>query len=215
FKNSNLSTILTDMQKLKEWILSFGFWSYFVFVILQFLQVTFLPLPSSLTTLTGVVIFGPFYTFLLSTLSIMLGSIFAYLLGKTFGIKFLNLIFGKQRSASFQNKLKNSNIIFFFMMLFPMFPDDLLCMLAGVMNMNFKFFLITNLITRPVGLFCLCFIGAGYIIPFHSWGIWVWALIAIVFLCLIVVFFNKKSKIRRIFNDKVFVFNKKTNNKLG
>ena len=93
FKNSNLSTILTDMQKLKEWILSFGFWSYFVFVILQFLQVTFLPLPSSLTTLTGVVIFGPFYTFLLSTLSIMLGSIFAYLLGKTFGIKFLNLIF--------------------------------------------------------------------------------------------------------------------------
>lgn len=209
FKKSNFADIIGDVQKLKSWILSFGFWSYFIFVLLQFLQVTFLPLPASLTTLTGVVIFGPFYTFLLSTLSIILGSIFAYQLGKIFGIKFLNFIFGKQKTQNFQQKIKSGNIIFFFMMLFPMFPDDLLCMLAGVVNMNFKYFIITNLITRPVGIFCLCFLGSGYIIPFNSWGIWIWILILIVATTLLIIYFKNKSKIKNFINQKVILLSKK------
>lgn len=206
-KNSSFAKIFKDVKKLKEWILAWGFWSYLIFVILQFLQVSFLPLPASLTTLAGVIIFGPFYTFLLSTLSIILGSIFAYFLGKFFGVKLLNWIFGKDKTETFQRKLSKGNILFFLMMLFPLFPDDLLCMMAGTINMNFKYFLITNLITRPVGLFCLCFFGGGYIIPFKGWGLWVWAFILISLTAFLIYYFKNKQKIDDFFNKKLLQIN--------
>ena len=85
------------------------------------------------------------------------------------------------------------------MMLFPFFPDDILCMLAGVINMDFKFYLLTNLITRPIGIFCLCFLGSGVIIPYHSWGLIVWAIIAIVLTLVIFLLFKNKSKVETFF----------------
>lgn len=149
----------SNVQELKRIILSAGFFSYFVFVALQFLQVTVLPLPSSLTTIVGVILFGPFVAFGLSLLAILLGSLFAYYLGKTFGIRMLNWAIGEKKTLQMQNLSKKGNILFFFMMLFPLFPDDILCIWAGVSNMNFRFFLVTNLITRTIGIFCLCFLG--------------------------------------------------------
>lgn len=213
-KNSSFAKIFNDVQLVKDWILAWGFWSYIIFVLLQFLQVTFLPLPASLTTLAGVIIFGPLYTFLLSTLSIILGSIFAFFLGRFFGIKLLNWIFGKQKTLEFQQKLKRGNIVFFLMMLFPLFPDDLLCMMAGTIDMNFKYFLATNLITRPIGIFCLCFFGGGYIIPFHGWGLWVWAIILIFVATFLIIYFKNKKKIENYFYTKFNFIKNQTSEKV-
>jgi len=190
-----------NMQELKKIILSAGFWSYCVFTVLQFLQVTILPLPAMVTTIVGVIIFGPFIAFILSCLAIILGSIFAFYLGKGLGIKLLYWAIGKDKTTLMQQKMERGKFLFFLMMLFPLFPDDILCMLAGVMNMDFKFFLITNLITRPVGLFCICFISTGIIIPFHSWGLIVWAVIFIVLLTLFICSIKFKDKIESIINS--------------
>ena len=149
------------MQELKQLILNCGFLSYAVFVIVQFLQVIILPIPAFLVTIVGVILFGPFISFLLSLLAILLGSIVAYFLGKIIGIKLLIWAIGQQKTNLLQEKLKKGKYVYFLMMLFPFFPDDILCMLAGVINMDFKFFLYTNLITRTIGIFSLCFIGGG------------------------------------------------------
>ena len=101
----------SNVQELKQIILSAGFWSYSVFVILQFLQVTVLPLPASVTTIVGVIIFGPFITFILSTLAIILGSLLAFILGKKFGTKLLYWIFGKDKTISFQQKMSDFSLI--------------------------------------------------------------------------------------------------------
>ena len=148
-----------NVQELKKIILSGGFWSYFIFALLQYLQVTILPLPASVTTLVGVILFGPIVAFLISLFSILLGSITAYLLGKTLGIKLLIWAVGETKTTQIQQLFQKGKIIFFLMMLFPFFPDDLLCMFAGVSNMHFKQFLYINLITRTIGIFCLCFLG--------------------------------------------------------
>lgn len=148
-----------NVQELKKIILSAGFWSYSIFTLIQFLQVTILPIPAMVTTIVGVILFGPIIAFFLSLLAILLGSICAYFLGKQIGIKLLIWAVGEQKTITLQNKLKKGKYVFFLMMLFPFFPDDILCMLAGVINMDFKFFLYTNLITRTIGIFCLCFLG--------------------------------------------------------
>lgn len=158
-KTTGLLGKFNNVQELKKIILSGGFWSYFIFALLQYLQVTVLPLPASVTTLVGVILFGPYIAFFISLLSILLGSITAYILGKSIGIKLLIWAVGKEKTKQVQQLFSKGKFIFFLMMLFPLFPDDLLCMFAGVSNMDFKFFIYTNIITRCVGIFCLCFFG--------------------------------------------------------
>lgn len=161
FKETGWLGKFNNVQELKQLILNCGFLSYAVFVIVQFLQVIILPIPAFLVTIVGVILFGPFISFLLSLLAILLGSIVAYFLGKIIGIKLLIWAIGQQKTNLLQEKLKKGKYVYFLMMLFPFFPDDILCMLAGVINMDFKFFLYTNLITRTIGIFSLCFIGGG------------------------------------------------------
>ena len=196
--------IFGNLQDVKNFIKSTGFWSYSVFAILQFLQVTLLPLPASVTTIAGVIIFGPFVAFLISTLAVILGSVFAYACGKFFGEKFLTKFVKKQKIEKNKELFKKGNFIFFIMMLFPFFPDDILCLIAGFANMDFKFFITTNLITRPIGFFCLCFLGSGKIIPFNSWGIWVWLIIFSLLLVMYLVYIKNKEKIKNFIKSKFF-----------
>ena len=95
------------------------------------------------------------------------------------------------------------------MMLFPFFPDDILCIVAGVTNMSNKFFIITNLITRPVSVFCTCFIGSGYLIPFKGWGIYVW----ILFVILLILVFLLSTKYQKNIEDFILKIDKKLKRK--
>jgi len=160
-KDTGVIGKFSNVSELKEIILSAGVLSYALFALLQFLQVTFIPLPASVTTIVGVILFGPIKAFAISLFSILCGSFVAYFLGRVFGKKVLPWAIGDDKSEEVSTLLAKGKIPFFFMMLFPFFPDDLLCLLAGVSKMDFKFFLITNIITRSIGLFCLCFISGG------------------------------------------------------
>lgn len=158
-KNTGWIGTFSNVAELKNIISSAGFWSYAVFAVIQFLQVSVIPMPASVSTIVGVVCFGPWVAFGISLLSILLGSVVAYLLGKTFGSKIIFWIVGQEKGAEFCKLLLKGKWAFFVMMLLPLFPDDILCLVAGACGMDFKFFLATNIITRVVGIFCLCFLG--------------------------------------------------------
>jgi len=201
-KYTGLLDKFNSLEDVKEFILSGGKLSIFIFIIIQFLQVTFLPIPAFLTTVAGALIFGPWTTFFVSLISIMLGSIFAFFLGRKFGKKLLCWIAGKEDAEKWTKKLTNGKYIFFLMMLFPIFPDDILCMAAGVTNMSFDFFFFTNLITRPIGIICTCFLGSGTLIPFSGYGLIVWPIL-ILLLIISFVFSVKYRKKNEEFVDKL------------
>ena len=156
---TELGKHLDSIESLRDFISTKGVWSYTIFWLLQFLQVTFLPIPSMVTTVAGVLLFGPFVTFVLSYLAIVLGSILAFLIGKKFGSKIIVWSIGEVASIKWQERLNRGQFLFFLMMLFPFFPDDLLCMVAGANKMENKFFVSTIAITMFVGLFFICFYG--------------------------------------------------------
>ena len=53
--------------------------------------------------------------------------------------------------------------------LFPFFPDDLLCILAGLTDISWKRFLVLVVLTRPWGLLAACGVGSSTLsIP--PWG---------------------------------------------
>ena len=159
FKNTGWIGKFSNVAELKVILSSAGFWSYAVFAVMQFLQVSIIPMPASVSTIVGVICFGPWIAFGISLLAIFLGSIVAYIFGRVFGSKIIYWIVGKERGEEFCKLLLRGKWAFFVMMLLPLFPDDILCLVAGACGMNFRFFLVTNLITRTIGIFCLCFLG--------------------------------------------------------
>lgn len=170
---------INSTQKIKKLILSMGFWGRFTFVAIQFLQVTILPIPSTISTLAGLMIYGPLQTSLLSLSGILFGSIFAFWLGRTFGRKLIIFMVGKETCQKWQKFLNEAKFSFVIMMLLPIFPDDILCLVAGITDMSWSFFTITNLISRPIGIFLTCYLGSGKIIPFD--GLWLifWFIFAV------------------------------------
>ncbi len=197
---------LNSVDKLRNFILDLGFWGRITFVFLQFLQVTFVPIPSTILTIAGSIIYGPLQGGLLSLSGILLGSVLAFFLGRTFGRKLVAFMVGEESCQKWVKFLSKARYTFFFMMLLPMFPDDVLCLVAGITNMSWAFFVLTNLITRPIGIFITSYLGSGEIIPYYGWGLIVWGiiLVAVGVLMWLVTKYDK-----RIENFFVKIFKKK------
>ncbi len=196
---------ISNPENIKTVILKTGIWGYFTFFVIQFIQVTFIPIPAVVTTIAGTMVFGPWHTLWISLCSVLLASIFAFWLGRKFGKKVVYWIVGKKETEKYEKTLKKGKYVFFLMMLFPGFPDDILCMLAGMTAMSFKYFLTTNLITRPITISAIVFFGSGMIIPFSDWGIYVWILLGIL---MAIAFYISVKKQQEVENFLIKLSNK-------
>lgn len=170
---------IDSAEELKEIILKGGAYSYLIFFVIQFLQVCLVPIPAIITTLAGTMVFGPWITSLISIIAVISASVFSFFLGKKIGRKLVVWVAGEEETKKWEEKINRGKYVFFLMMLFPFFPDDILCLVAGATGMTYKFFIITNIITRPIGIISTCFLGSGQLIPFSGWGIPVWIVLII------------------------------------
>ena len=57
------------------------------------------------------------------------------------------------------------------MFLLPMFPDDILCSIAGIMPITYSVFIFMQLITRFTSIGGTLLFMSGEIIPYHGWGL--------------------------------------------
>ena len=194
---------LNSVSMFKSFILSLGFYGRSAFVLFQFLQVTFIPIPSPILIIAGSIIYGPFQAGLLSLAGILLGSAFAFFLGKIFGQKIVRFMVGKEAQKKWTKFLNNCKFSFVLMMLLPCFPDDILCLVAGLTDMSWTFFMVTQFITRPIGIFSVSIFSSGNLIPYHGWGLIVWAVIFILAFLLIYLS-NKYSQNIESFLKRIF-----------
>ena len=100
---------------------------------------------------------------------------------------------GKENANKYANMLNvKGKWIFVLMLLFPFFPDDTLCLVAGTTKMSWKFFVLSVLLARPLTIAFTSFFGSGEIIPFSGWGLPVWAGIFVA--CIVLIFIANKVK---------------------
>ncbi|MBQ7880954.1 MAG: TVP38/TMEM64 family protein [Clostridia bacterium] len=190
---------ITSFEDLRQLILSFGGWGIFTYIVINLLQCVVIPVPTTLTVLVGTAIYGPFIAFLYATIGVILGSSIAFLIGRYCSRPVINWIFGKSKVEKYQNILnKRAELILFLTLTLPFFPDDLICMMAGVSDIKYYKFLLISIFARGVGLATISFFGSGKIIPFSGWGITVWAVIAIVVIAILVVAIKKRDKIKQL-----------------
>ncbi|MDE5721386.1 MAG: VTT domain-containing protein [Clostridia bacterium] len=210
-KFANLNAYPTDGEKidrLTEIIKGTGSWGMAVYVLIQVLQVVILPLPAAICYIPGSRIWGALTATLLASLGVLIGSVIAYFIGRLFGKKVVIWIAGKETTEKYAGYIAGKGkFIFVLMQILPFFPDDILCMVAGLTSMNFPFFFLTMLFVRPVVISVYCYLGNGTLIPFSGWGIPVWIAIFAVCITLAVLSFKYQEKIEKWLVSK-FVRNK-------
>ena len=186
---------LTNISKeeLQSFIYSTGAVAPLIYILITFLQVIIIPIPSAVTILVGCYLFGTVLSFIYSYIGLMLGSLVAYYLGKIAGKPFINwLSGGKEQTELWVSKLHGKeNILLFFMFLFPMFPDDILCAIAGILPITTRSFIFMLIITRATTIGSTLLFMTGEIIPFNGWGITI--IILAVILCFLVFIYCFKN----------------------
>lgn len=166
---------LTELsrEQLADYIKSFGVIGPIVFIVVTFLQVTFIPLPGAVTILAGNYVFGAFWSFVYSYIGMLLGSAFAFFLGRKIGRPFVNWVAGDAKKVDdWLKKLKGrENVLLFFMFFLPLFPDDVLCAIAGILPISWIGFFLMQVVTRLTSIGGTLLFMSGEVIPYEGWGL--------------------------------------------
>ncbi len=180
----------------REFISEFEEYAALVFIFVQFLQVVMLPVPSFILISAGVLLFGPLKCVLFSFLGIYAGTLISFCIGKRYGIKFVRWLVGQEKVDKLLLVLsKNNKALLACMFVFPFFPDDLLCFVAGVSHMNFKEFVIITFIARAISVFFSSYSINNSLIPYNTWwGILIWVLIFVLGVSIVILTSRKLNK---------------------
>lgn len=176
---TGIITKINSIDALRDYIAGFGNMAVFLFILFCFLQVVVLPVPGSIAVAAGVALFGPLKCAIFSFIGIVTGSIVAFAIGRWVGYKAVKWIVGKEVLDKWLQKLKNKDyLILSIMFLLPMFPDDILCFVAGLSSMTWGYFLVMIVVTRAISVASTSF--SFGLIPFNTWwGILIWIVIAV------------------------------------
>ncbi len=193
-----------SVEDFRKYIASFNGWAVFIFILLQFLQVVALPIPAFVTVGAGVLLFGPFLGSIYSCIGIISGSIVAFLIGRILGKKVAIWLVGKEGLEKGLKTIKGKDkIILTFMFLFPFFPDDVLCFVAGISTISPIFFIIMIFVTRIISVFCSSYSMNNSIIPYDTWwGILIWIIFLSFTVVLTILIYKKGDKIESFFRNK-------------
>ncbi len=139
--------------------------------------------------------------FLLSYAGILVSSTMLYITGRLGGYKLCEIILGKEDCEKSLSLLKNRGTIYFpIMMLFPIFPDDALVMIAGTTKMKLSWFIPSIVLCRGVGAATIIF-GMN-IIPFETFVLYDWLIFLTVVFFWVKEIFKLASKLDKYFDKK-------------
>ena len=181
---------------------------YLVIWAIVFIQVTIIPVPMWVVINAAVVIpainlslkvFDGWLFILIVLSATIVGVIIAYIIGNKFGVRAIKWCAGDENDfnkwSEFVNK--KGKIWYALSVLLPVFPDDILCFVAGALKFNFAYFLIVNIFFRFIGIVAMLltlstlhsFNNSGFPFSVVLWGV---LLIACVIACVVIK--NKVAK---------------------
>ena len=146
--------LLTSPELLVDRIKSYGIIGPIIFLFIQIVQVVFPVIPGGASCLAGTLAFGPIEGFIYNYIGLTLGSVFAYMLSRNFGLPLIKKLFKEETINKYLKyiRTKKFETVFFWGILLPGAPDDLLCYIAGISNLTFRKFLIIILLGKPLTL---------------------------------------------------------------
>lgn len=196
---------ITSIDGLRETITKCGAWGWIVFIVLFVACSTllcFVPGTSATFIAVAIVLFGALKAFIICTISVFIASSLMFVLGNTVGERAAIKLVGKASLEKAQNLLDmKSKMLLPLMFLFPVFPDDALCMVAGMTKMKYWYFAIIVAIFRTIGIATICFLGSGFI-NWASLSLVDWFVLINVVVFDIVLIFKYQDKLEKFILKK-------------
>lgn len=157
-------------EKMGEYIARCAPWSHLAYFGVQLLSVVIAPIPSNITAAAGAYLLGLWPAFLLTWGAVSLGSAVVFALARALGQEFAEKLAGEKLPEKYLDLIRRKRDTFLLLaFLFPFFPDDLLCILAGLTDISFRRFFLLAVLARPWGLLTACAVGSSTLyIP--AWG---------------------------------------------
>ncbi len=164
----------TSIPALRAYIDRSAPYSHLTFFVVQLLSVVLAPIPSNLTAAAGGLLFGTWPAFFLTYGAVMAGSLLVFWLARTLGRDFVDRVVSRKLAEKYQKVIREKTTVFLALaFLLPYFPDDMLCILAGLTPITFGRFALLALFTRPWGLLFASALGGS------SLSIPLWAMVLI------------------------------------
>ncbi len=201
-QKTNFFEVVGSATLLESYLEKTGALMPIFYILLQYLQVVILPIPSIVSTVAGVALFGALKATAFSFIGIVLGSLSAFFIGRKLGFKAAVWLVGEEILRKWQRKLKGKDEIFLSLMfLLPLFPDDILCFLAGLSTMSNGYFIALILISRFFAIACTCY--SVDFIPLNTWwGIAVWGAFILAIALTFVSVYRNLGKIQKFFSRR-------------
>lgn len=155
---------LSSFEAMKRYIEHSAPYGQLFFFFIQLLSVILAPIPSNVTALAGAVLFGLWQSFFLTYGAVILGSFIMFCLARVLGRPFTDQLVSRKISEKYLDTIRSKQDVFLLLVfLLPFFPDDIICILAGLTSIHPLRFLIIALIARPWGLFIASAVGSATI----------------------------------------------------
>ena len=121
----------------------------FIYFLISFIQPIMLPTPEALAIVAASQKFGSFKAFIVGYLGIILGATFIYIISYYGLSKIFYKYINKNKIDNFINNNDLNNKIFLFgLFIFPVLPDDIICISSGITKLNIKPFITTLLFSK-------------------------------------------------------------------
>lgn len=147
--------ILKDIDKFQDFMNRFGKSAALIFILFQIMQVIIPIIPGGITCLGGVILFGPWMGFVYNYVSICIGSIIVFFIGRKYGTPLIIAIFGEKAYNKYIKILTKKNRfdnVFAALIFFPIAPDDMLCYIAGTTKIKFKKYFWIIILGKPMSI---------------------------------------------------------------
>lgn len=164
---------ISSVEDLRELIGSAGPWAGATYFLLQMMTVIVAPIPSNISMMAGALALGFWPAMILGVLAVIVGSVIVFMAARKLGRKAVMRLVDRGVMDKYLPVIEEKQDMFLFLtLLFPFFPDDALCILAGLTAIPLKRFVIIMALTRPWGLVFAALLGSGaFTMPAWAWVI--------------------------------------------
>ena len=158
---------LPDIEILQVFFKDKGVWTIPLFIAVQVLVTSllcFVPGTSFSFVALAVVVFNmyhPVVIFLIAVTGVTLSSKMLYFLGRFGGVAVAYKLVGEEDTHKAQRLInKKAKVFLPLMYMLPVFPDDALCMVAGVSRLNVWYHTLIVAVFRGIGVATIVFLGS-------------------------------------------------------
>ena len=170
---SGLLQKMDSVEELRALIDGSGAFAWAVYFVVQLLTVIVAPIPSNMSMLAGAIVLGLWPALLLGLAAIWLGSMLVFFAARVLGQRAVQRFVDGGMMDKYLPVIKEKQEVFLFLaLLFPFFPDDVLCILAGLTTIPAVRFAGLVLLARPWGLAFAALLGSGALhVPLWGWAV--------------------------------------------